>query len=121
MPAQPTEEFLNDGFLVELARTLDDLGFVADEHDFAPYRETMYELVGPISDALEASGREFELRNGRDGRGFGAVAVAGTKPRPRDVRVVDMAGRQDRRPRWEGGGPSGTAGAHRVGSVGHPP
>lgn len=64
MPAQPIEEFLNNGFLVELARTLDDLGFVADEHDFAPCRETMYKLVEPINDALGASGREFELAKG---------------------------------------------------------
>lgn len=64
MPAQPPEEFLNDEFVIETARTLDEVGFVADEHEFAPYRETVCEQVGPIRDALEDAGHEFALAPG---------------------------------------------------------
>lgn len=61
MVAQPLSEFLNDAFVMAAAEELDKHGFVSDEHDFAPYRETMNEHVEAIEVALRNVGHDFEL------------------------------------------------------------
>lgn len=64
MPAEPLEDFLDDAFVQQTASTLRDLGFVADEHEFAPYRETLSEQVEGIAEALAEAGYDFSLRSG---------------------------------------------------------
>jgi hypothetical protein len=38
---QPSEQFLNNGFLQKAKRELEKNGFISDEHDFAPYRDAL--------------------------------------------------------------------------------
>lgn len=67
MVAQPVEDFLDDAFVAAAAQTLRDVGFVADEHEFAPYRETVSERVEAIEEALRDAGHEFDLVPGYTG------------------------------------------------------
>ena len=64
MVAQPLDEFMTESFLEETADTLTELGFVADEHEFAPYRETISTHVIDIEQALAARGHLFKLLPG---------------------------------------------------------
>lgn len=64
MVAQPVEDFLNAEFVAQAAATLAASGFVTDEHDFAPYRETVSERVDAIQQALLDAGHPYELLPG---------------------------------------------------------
>lgn len=64
MTAQPLEEFLNNEFLEKTAAEIGDLGFLTDEHDFAPYRETLSVHLESIETALKEIGLEVELLPG---------------------------------------------------------
>lgn len=64
MVAQPVEDFLTPEFVAEAAVTLAATGIVTDEHDFAPYRETVSERVEAIEQALSAAGYDYELLPG---------------------------------------------------------
>lgn len=64
MVAQPLSEFLNDAFIIAAAKELGEQGFISDEHDFAPYRETMNEHVEAIEAALRKAGHDFKLEPG---------------------------------------------------------
>lgn len=61
MVAEPKESVLQRDFLERAEKELTSIGFVTDEHSFAPYRETIAEHVEEISRAL--NGR-FDLRKG---------------------------------------------------------
>ena len=61
MVAQPLEEFLTPQFLAAAAATLAELGFIVDEHDFAPYRETLNTHHLAIQQALAAHGNSITL------------------------------------------------------------
>ncbi|GLV23873.1 hypothetical protein TomTYG45_03150 [Sphingobium sp. TomTYG45] len=64
MVAQPVEDFLTAEFVAQAAATLAASGLVTDEHDFAPYRETVSERVEAIERALLAAGHHYELLPG---------------------------------------------------------
>jgi len=64
MVAQPIEDFLSAEFVAQAAATLAACGFVTDEHDFAPYRETVSERVAAIQQALLDAGHTYELSPG---------------------------------------------------------
>ena len=64
MVAQPLDEFMTAPFLEKTADTLTELGFVADEHEFAPYRETISTHFTAIEQALAARGRPVSLLPG---------------------------------------------------------
>jgi hypothetical protein len=59
--AQPLSDFLNSSFIEAAAKELRERGFVTDEHNFAPYRETMGTHVDAIEAALRNAGHDFEL------------------------------------------------------------
>ncbi len=64
MVAQPFSEFMTPEFIERTAKTLSDIGFVSDEHEFAPYRETLSEHVSKIEKALKKEGYDFTLSSG---------------------------------------------------------
>lgn len=64
MVAQRLEDFLNSDFLENSSKALYNEGFVTDEHDFAPYRETMNAHFIEIQNALEEIGHSFEIFTG---------------------------------------------------------
>lgn len=64
MTAQPKETVLKREFLEKAADALEEEGFVTDEHDFAPYRETIAEYYRDIQSALAERGYHFELLPG---------------------------------------------------------
>ena len=64
MVAQPVSDFLTEAFVTRANEALMKLGFVTDEHSFAPYRETMNEHVGAIADALARAGHSRRLGAG---------------------------------------------------------
>ena len=64
MVAQPVEDFLTAAFVAQAATTLAASGFVTDEHDFAPYRETVSEHVDAIEQALRDAGHLYALLPG---------------------------------------------------------
>ena len=61
---QPVGNVLSSCFLDNAVRELADRGFVTDEHDFAPYRETMAYYVRQIEQALRERGERFSLGAG---------------------------------------------------------
>jgi hypothetical protein len=64
MTAQSLESFLTDEFLDQASDTLAADGFISDEHDFAPYRETISTHVESIQSALQDHGFDIELSAG---------------------------------------------------------
>lgn len=64
MVSQPLSDFMTDRFVKDVANTLSELGFVSDEHEFAPYRETMNTHAAEIELALKKAGYEFSLLSG---------------------------------------------------------
>lgn len=64
MTAQSLESFLTDEFLDQASDTLAADGFISDEHDFAPYRETVSTHVESIQNALQDRGFDIELSTG---------------------------------------------------------
>ncbi|MGA7437274.1 MAG: hypothetical protein WBW32_03990 [Luteibacter sp.] len=64
MTRQPIETVLTDKFLEPALATLRADGFVTDEHDFSPYRETISEYVKEIQRALAERGFKRELSSG---------------------------------------------------------
>ena len=64
MVAQPLGDFMTPEFINLTANALGDVGFVSDEHEFAPYRETINEHVSEIERALQEKGHEFTLSSG---------------------------------------------------------
>ncbi len=64
MVAQSPDEFLNNEFLDAAAKELSLSGFVSDEHEFAPYRETISEHVHIIEAALNNKGNNYKLSEG---------------------------------------------------------
>ena len=64
MTAQPLDSFLNDKFLDRASDTLEADGFISDEHDFAPYRETVSTHMREIQRALGERGVEVKLNAG---------------------------------------------------------
>lgn len=64
MVAQSPDEFLDDEFLNSTAKELNHSGFVSDEHEFAPYRETIAEHVHIIEAALNNMGNNYKLSKG---------------------------------------------------------
>lgn len=61
MIAQPPSEFLTPDFIAAAANELAKCGFISDEHDFAPYRETIATHVTDIEAALREAGHDFRL------------------------------------------------------------
>lgn len=72
MTAQCLDSFLNEEFLDQASDALAADGFISDEHDFAPYRETVSTHVRSIQKALHERGFDIEL-----GTGFVKHNVAG--------------------------------------------
>lgn len=64
MTSQPVESVMTETFLAAAMTTLQADGFVTDEHDFAPYRETICTHVEQIQKALIERGFEGELTPG---------------------------------------------------------
>lgn len=64
MTAQNLSAFMTPLFIKRTAETLLDIGFVSDEHDFAPYRETISHHMAAIREALRKEGHEFNLLTG---------------------------------------------------------
>ncbi|MBB5766539.1 hypothetical protein [Xanthomonas euroxanthea] len=64
MTSQPVESVLTENFLSSAFSELKKVGFVCDEHDFAPYRETISQHVDQIEEALEKRGFSGELKPG---------------------------------------------------------
>jgi hypothetical protein len=64
MTAQSLESFLTDKFLDQASDTSAADGFISDEHDFAPYRETISTHVESIQNALQDCGFDIELSAG---------------------------------------------------------
>jgi hypothetical protein len=64
MVAQPIEDFLTPDFLRAAAKELASVGFVSDEHGFAPYRETISKHCRAIESALSDAGVPFHLQSG---------------------------------------------------------
>lgn len=64
MVSQPLEDFLTPAFVSEVAEELANSGFVSDEHDFAPYRETINTHCQAIEHALRKKGHPFKLMSG---------------------------------------------------------
>jgi hypothetical protein len=62
---QPLSTVLSKTFLEQASRALRTLGFVTDEHDFAPYRETIAFYVKDIEKALHAAGNPVPLEAGK--------------------------------------------------------
>jgi hypothetical protein len=64
MTAQSVETVLEPRFLEQAAHTLQSDGFVTDEHDFAPYRETIAAHYRAIEHALNEQGYAVHLGTG---------------------------------------------------------
>ncbi len=64
MVAQPLDEFLTEDFLAATEEALRRDGFVSDEHEFAPYRETISEHWIAIAEALRRRGGAFDIQPG---------------------------------------------------------
>lgn len=64
MVAQPLKDFLTPAFVKAMAKELAASGFVSDEHEFAPYRETISEHFGEIEKALRKAGHAVSLLPG---------------------------------------------------------
>ncbi len=64
MTSQPVESVLTEHFLSSAFSELTKVGFVCDEHDFAPYRETISRYVDQIEEALKNRGFSGELSYG---------------------------------------------------------
>jgi len=64
MVTEALEKVLSESFLDKASHALDSDGFVTDEHDFAPYRETIAEYVSQIQEALRQRGRATGLASG---------------------------------------------------------
>lgn len=64
MVAQPLKDFLTPEFIERTAKTLLDVGFVSDEHEFAPYRETLNVHVSEIQKSLHEMGYDLTLSSG---------------------------------------------------------
>lgn len=64
MVAQPLKDFLNPVFIEATAKELAAIGFVTDEHDFAPYRETLNTHFAEIETAFREAGHPFSLLYG---------------------------------------------------------
>lgn len=64
MTAQPLSSFMTTDFIELTAETLLDVGFVSDEHEFAPYRETVVYHSAAINKELRKNGYEFNLMSG---------------------------------------------------------
>ncbi len=64
MVAQPLDSILTGAFLNLVAEELAARGFVSDEHDFAPYRETISTHFDAIESALRERGVEVSLLPG---------------------------------------------------------
>lgn len=64
MVAQPLKDFLNPAFVKATAKELAATGFVSDEHDFAPYRETLNTHFAEIEKALRKAGHPVSLLYG---------------------------------------------------------
>lgn len=62
---QPLDSFLTDAFLSHAADALAARGFVSDEHEFAPYRETITHYVRQIEQALRSRGMDVALGTGK--------------------------------------------------------
>lgn len=64
MVAQPLNDFMTPEFIEITGNTLLEIGFVSDEHDFAPYRETLTVHVSEIEKALKNNGYDLNLSGG---------------------------------------------------------
>ncbi|RUL78774.1 hypothetical protein [Dyella choica] len=64
MTAQSLKSFLTNEFVDQASDTLAADGFISDEHDFAPYRETVSTHVESIQNALQDRGFDIELSAG---------------------------------------------------------
>lgn len=64
MTAQALREFMTSHFIKRTAETLLEIGFVSDEHDFAPYRETISYHVSAINEELRKEGYKLNLLTG---------------------------------------------------------
>ena len=64
MTSQPLDSVLTEDFLSSALSELKVAGFVCDEHDFAPYRETISRHVAKVEDALHSRGFSGKLSPG---------------------------------------------------------
>lgn len=64
MVAQPIHEFMSATFLKKACGALKELGFLSDEHEFAPYRETLNTYFVEIGQALAAQGCPIQILPG---------------------------------------------------------
>jgi hypothetical protein len=62
--AHSSENFLNPGFLKKAKKELEKIGFISDEHDFAPYREALKEHCEEMERALRGIGFTGHLAPG---------------------------------------------------------
>jgi hypothetical protein len=62
--AHSSASFLNAGFLRKAGRELEKIGFVSDEHDFAPYGEALSEHYKEIEHELRKIGFAGHLMPG---------------------------------------------------------
>ena len=62
--AQSSEHFLNPGFLRRAKKELEKLGFISDEHDFAPYGDALTEHFRKIERELRKTGFDGHLAPG---------------------------------------------------------
>ncbi|WP_420722499.1 hypothetical protein [Hwanghaeella sp. LZ110] len=64
MVTEPIEDYLTEVFIEQVNSALGMNGFVSDEHDFAPYRETVARHYKIIERALGEAGFKYTLNSG---------------------------------------------------------